>query len=157
MNCLIPASRRGLGSRAQALGMTLAEVVVALAVASLTVGGLIGGYVSSMLATEKASLSLAANTRAFERLEDTHGAIWNVASWPVVDQLAGTNFPAKLVILDLSGQGAGITYGTNYTTITQVSLAPQLRRVRVDCVWRFQSRQFSTLVTNTVETLRGPD
>jgi hypothetical protein len=137
--------------------MTLAEVIVALAVASLTVAGLIGGYVSSMLATEKASLSLAANTRAFERLEDTHGAIWSVSASPVVDQLVATNFPAKLVILDLSGQGTGITYGTNYTTITQVSLAPQLRRVRVDCVWRFQSRQFSTLVTNTVETLRGPD
>jgi hypothetical protein len=71
----------------------------------------------------------------------------------VVDELVATNFPARLVILDLSGQGPGITYGTNYTTINQVSLAPQLRRVRVDCVWRFQSRQFS----NTVETLRGPD
>jgi hypothetical protein len=137
--------------------MTLAEVVVALGVASLTVASLVGGYISAALATEKAILSLAANTRAFERLEDTHGAIWNVASWPVVDQLAATNFPAKVVILDLSGNGAGITYGTNYTTITQVSLAPQLRRVRVDCVWRFKTRQLSTLVTNTVETLRGPD
>src|SRR6267378_3178699 len=104
MNCLIPASSRGRGSRAQELGMTLAEVVVALGLASLTVAGLVGGYISSMLATEKASLSLAANTRAFERLEDTHGAIWNVASWPVVDQLVATNFPTKLVILDLSGQ-----------------------------------------------------
>jgi prepilin-type N-terminal cleavage/methylation domain-containing protein len=127
--------------------MTLAEVVVALGVASLTVVGLLGGYISSMLATEKASLSLAANARAFERLEDTHGAIWNVSSWPVVDQLAATNFPAKVVILDLSGQGAGITYGTNYTTITQVSLAPQLRRVsRGLRLARFQTRQLSTLV-----------
>src|SRR5690242_9039982 len=98
MNCVIPASPRGRGARARMLGMTLAEVVVALGVASLTVGSLVGGYISSMLATEKASLSLAANTRAFERLEDTHGAIWNVASWPVVDQLAATNFPAKVVI-----------------------------------------------------------
>jgi hypothetical protein len=137
--------------------MTLAEVVVALGVASLTVAGLVGGYVSAALATEKASLSLAANTRAMERLEDTHGAIWNVSASPVVDQLAATNFPAKVVILDLSGKGAGITYGTNYTTITQVSLAPQLRRVRVDCVWQYQTRRSSTLVTNTVETLRGPD
>jgi type II secretory pathway pseudopilin PulG len=157
MNCLIPASPHGHGSRVQELGMTLAEVIVALGVASLTVASLVGGYISSALATEKASLSLAANTRAMERLEDTHGAVWSVSASPVVDQLAGTNFPAKVVILDLSGQGAGITFGTNYTTITQVSLAPQLRRVRVDCVWRFQTRQASTLVTNTVETLRGPD
>ena len=157
MNCLSPVSAPGRGSRAQALGMTLAEVVVAMAVASLTVLSLIGGYVSSTVATEKASLSLAANTHALERLEDTHAASWNVSGWPVVDELIDTNFPAKVVILDLSGQGAGVTYATNYTTITQVSLAPQLRRVRVDCVWRFQNRQFSVLFSNTVETLRGPD
>lgn len=137
--------------------MTLVEVVVALAVASLMVVGLMGGYISSTVAAQKASLSLAANTRAIERLEDTHGARWNVSGWPVVDELVATNFPAKVVVLDLSGQGAGITYGTNYTTITQVSLSPPLRRVRVDCVWRFQSGQFSGVHTNTVETLRGPD
>ena len=157
MNCLIPVSPPGPGSRAQALGMTLAEVVVALAIAGLMVGSLVGGYIYSTVSAEKASLSLAANTRALERLEDTHGAIWNVSAWPVVDELAATNFPTKLVILDLSGQGGGITYGTNYTTITQVSLSPQLRRVRADCVWGFQGGKFSSSFTNTVETLRGPD
>jgi type II secretory pathway pseudopilin PulG len=157
MNCLIRAFSPGCGVRAQALGMTLTEVVVAMAIASLTVLGLVGGYTYSMVGAKKSSLSLAANTRAIERLEDTHGAIWNVSTWPVVDELMATNFPVKLVILELSGQGAGITYGTNYTTITQVSLAPQLRRVRVDCVWQFQAGLHSTLVTNTVETLRGPD
>src|SRR6266436_6167849 len=150
MNCVTPVSPSGRGARAQELGMTLAEVVVALAIASLTVLSLVGGYIYSTVGAEKASLSLAANTRALERLEDTHGAVWNVSGWPVVDELVATNFPTKLVILDLSGQGAGITYGTNYTTITQVSLAPLLRRVRVDCVWRFQSRQYSTLFTNSV-------
>ena len=157
MNCLIPVFSPGRAARAQALGMTLVEVVVALAIASLMVLSLVGGYIYSTVCAEKAGLSLAANTRALERLEDTHAAIWNVSGWPVVDQLEATNFPAELVILDRSGQGAGITYGTNYTTITQVSLAPQLRRVRVDCVWQFQAGQFSTLLTNTVETLRGPD
>jgi type II secretory pathway pseudopilin PulG len=137
--------------------MTLVEVVVALAIAGLMVAGLVGGYIFSTMAAEKASLSLAANTRALERLEDTHAAIWNISGWPVVDQLVATNFPTKVVVLDLSGQGPGVTYGTNYTTITQVSVSPQLRRVRVDCVWRFQNRQFSGLLTNTVESLRGPD
>jgi len=157
MNCLIPVFPPGRGAGAPALGMTLAEVVVALAIASLTVFSLVGGYIYSTVGAEKASLSLAANTRALERLEDTHAAIWNVSAWPVVDELVATNFPAKVVILDLSGQGAGVTYGTNYTTITQVSLSPPLRRVRVDCVWRFQAGKFSSLLTNTVETLRGPD
>ena len=137
--------------------MTLAEVVVAVAIASLTVLSLVGGYTFSTVGAEKANLSLAANTRALERLEDTHAAIWNVSAWPVVDQLVATNFPAKVVTLDLSGQGGGVTYATNYTTITQVSLTPPLRRVRVDCAWQFRSGPFSSLFTNTVETLRGPD
>jgi len=156
MNCLTPVSLSGRRSRAQELGMTLAEVVVALGIASLTIASMVGGYITSTVTTEKSSLSLAANTRALERLEDTHAAVWNVTAPDVVDELVVTNFPTKVVILDLSGQGAGITYGTNYTYITQVSVAPPLRRVRVDCVWRFQSRQ-SALFTNTVEALRGPD
>jgi len=148
--------------------MTLAEVVVALAIAALTVASLVGGYISSTVAVEKSSLSLAANTRAIERLEETHAASWNVSAGvdelgTNVANLSPTNFPPKVVVLDLSAQGSnatngnGITYATNYTTITQVSPAPPLRRVRVDCVWRFRNRQFSTLITNTVETLRGPD
>ena len=157
MNCLIPVFPPGRGARAQSLGMTLAEVVVAMAVASLTVLSLVDGYIFSTVSSEKARLSLAANTRALERLEDTHAAIWNVSGWPVVDELVATNFPVELVILHLSGQGAGITYGTNYAAITQVSLAPQLRRIRVDCVWQFRSGPFSGLFTNTVETLRAPD
>jgi len=157
MHRLIPVFPPNRRVRAQALGMTLAEVVVAMAVASLAVLSLVGGYISSTVAAEKARLSLAANTRALERLEDTHAAIWNVSGWPVVDQLVATNFPAKVVVLDLSGQGSGITYGTNFTTISQVSVAPQLRRIRVACIWQFRSALFSTLFTNSVETLRGPD
>src|SRR5438045_9677428 len=105
MNCLIRVLPLGRAARAQALGMTLAEVVVAVAIASLMVASLVGGYIYSTVSAEKASLSLAANTRAIERLEDTHGAIWNVSGWPVVDQLVASNFPTKVVILDLSGQG----------------------------------------------------
>jgi type II secretory pathway pseudopilin PulG len=159
MNCLISPVR---STRAQERGMTLAEVVVALGVASLMVVSLVGGYISSTVAAERSSLSLAANTRALERLEDTHGARWNIAAG--VDKLgtnvanvSPTNFPPEVVVLDLSAQGSNATYATNYTAITQVSLSPQLRRIRVDCVWRFRNRQYSTLVTNTVETLRGPD
>ena len=79
--------------------MTLAEVVVALAIAGMMVASLVGGYTYSTVSAEKARLSLAANTRALERLEDTHAAIWNVSGWPTVDQLEPTNFPPKEVII----------------------------------------------------------
>ena len=153
MNCLIRVIPAAGGSRAKELGMTLVEVVFALLISSLTLAALVGGYISSTMAAEKASLSLAANTRAIERLEETHAATWNVSTWPAVDELVAANFPTKVVTIDLSGQGAGITYGKLSTTITQISLSPLLRRVRVDCVWQFQGRPF----TNTVETLRGPN
>src|SRR5438105_864393 len=134
--------------------------------AALTVAALVGGYISSTVAAERSSLSLAANTRAIERLEETHAATWNITTGE--DELGTnvatappTNFPPKVVVLDLSAQGSnptnGITYATNYTTITQVSPSPLLRRIRVDCVWRFRNRQYSNLITNSVETLRGPD
>jgi hypothetical protein len=57
-------------------------------------------------------------------------------------------------VLDMSGSGTGVTYATNYTQITTVSTNPPLKRIRVDCVWMFQTGQ---LMTNTIETCRSPD
>jgi type II secretory pathway pseudopilin PulG len=158
MNRPLPASRVCRTAHLQSrTGMTLVEVVVALGIASLTVVSLVSGYIFTTVSAEKSGLSLAANARAMERLEDTRGARWDTSSWPVVDELWATNFPTKGVILDLSGEGAGTTYATNYTSITQISSSPPLRRIRVDCVWQFRNRQFSSLVTNSVEICRAPD
>jgi hypothetical protein len=89
-----------------------------------------------------------------ERLEATRGAKWDTSSYPVVDQLVITNFPAQVVLLDRSGSGVGSTYGTNVIQISQISTNPPLRRIRVDCLWRFNATQ---LLTNTIETCRAPD
>jgi prepilin-type N-terminal cleavage/methylation domain-containing protein len=135
-------------------GMTLAEVVVAISISGLAVAGIVSGYVFATRSAEKSALSLAANARAMERLEATRGAKWDVSIWPAVDQLVLTNFPAQTVLLDLSGSGVGSTYGTNVIQISQISTNPPLRRVRVDCIWRFNATQ---LLTNTIETCRAPD
>jgi len=135
-------------------GMTLAEVVVAISISGLAVAGIVSGYIFSARSAEKSALSLAANARAMERLEATRGAKWDTSSWPAVDQLVATNFPAQTVLLDLSGSGLGSTYGTNVIQISQISTNPPLRRIRVDCTWRFNATQ---LLTNTIETCRAPD
>src|SRR6266850_27506 len=132
-------------------GMTLVEVVVALAISGLGVGAIVSGYFFSATSAERSGLSLAANARAMERIEETRSASWDTASSPAVDQLVSTNFPAKIMTLDLSGSGSGTTYATNFTQITLVSASPPLKRIRVDCVWRFQG---SKLFTNTIETCR---
>jgi len=145
-------------SRARALGrdgMTLVEVVVALAISGLSVAAIVGGYMFSSSSAEQSALSVAATGKAIERIEQTRSATWDTVSWPPVDQLVASNFPAQVVTLDLSGSGPGATYATNYTQISDISTNPPVRRIRVDCVWFFARR--AVVFTNTIETCRGPD
>lgn len=136
--------------------MTLVEVVVALVISGLAVGGIVTGYTFCAASAEQAALSLAADARAMERIEETRSATWDTAIWPTVDELVVTNFPAKIVTLDLSGSGVGITLATIQTEISQISVNPPLRRIHVDCIWQFNFRG-SKWVTNTIETCRAPD
>jgi prepilin-type N-terminal cleavage/methylation domain-containing protein len=135
-------------------GMTLVEVVVALAITGLAVGGIISGYTYCTTSARKAALSLAANARAMERIEETRSAKWDTAVWPAVDQLVATNFPTKIVTLDLSGSGVVTTTATIQTVISQISASPPLKRIRVDCIWTFNGGQE---LTNTIETCRAAD
>jgi prepilin-type N-terminal cleavage/methylation domain-containing protein len=136
------------------LGMTLVEVVVALAISSLAMAAIVSGYVFSITSAERSSLSSAASARAMERLEETRGARWDVSSWPTVDQLVATNFADELVVLNQNGSGNQITYATNMTQISQISSDPPLKVIHVDCVWSFRGGQ---LLTNSIETCRAPD
>lgn len=133
--------------------MTLTEVVVAMAITGLVVGGIVTGYNYCTHSTEKSALSLAANARAMEVIEETRSAKWDTLSWPQVDQVVGTNFPNKVVTLDMSGDGKTVTKATLQTTIAQISDNPPLKRVRVDCIWNFSGSP----MTNTIETCRAPD
>ena len=130
------------------------EVVFALAVSGLAIAGIVSGYVFAVGAAEESALSLAASGRAMERLEQTRGASWQVTSYPQIDQLQQTNFPNEVVTLDLPWAGTNTTTATNITQITQISTTPPLRRIHVDCVWRFNGSQ---LLTNSIETCRAPD
>ena len=134
--------------------MTLVEVVVALTVTGLAIGGIISGYSFCTAAAQKAALIQAANARAMERIEEARSVKWDATAWPSVDQLVASNFPPKTVTLDMSGSGAVITTALLETQISRVSTNPPLKRVRVNCVWRFRGGSF---VTNSIETLRAPD
>ena len=134
--------------------MTLVEVVVALAITGLTVVGIVKGYIYTTETSVKVGLFMAANARAQERLEATRSAIWDTASVPVRDQLVSSNFPPVVFTLNKSSGGAEVVSATLTTEITQISVAPPLKRIRVDCVWRFKGLE---LVTNSIETCRAPD
>jgi type II secretory pathway pseudopilin PulG len=134
--------------------MTLVEVVIALAITGLTVGGIVSGYIYCMTSAVKAELVQAANARAMERIEQAHSAQWDTSSWPIVDQLVATNFPDEVVSLDMPGSSSGGTSATIVTTISQISLNPPIRGIRVDCIWQFRGTEW---ITNTIETIRAPD
>ncbi len=134
--------------------MTLTEVVVAMAIIGLVVGGIVTGYSYCGHSTEKTALALAANARAMEIIEETRSAKWDTVSWPQVDEVVQTNFPTKVVTLDLSGDTKMLTKATVQTTISQISNNPPLKRIRVDCIWKFNNSQ---LMTNSIETCRAPD
>ena len=134
--------------------MTLVEVAVALAITGLMVAGIVTGYIFCTTSTVKDSLYMAGNARAMERLEETRSAIWAPFRGDPEDDLVATNFPDKVVTLDLSGSGSDTTSATLKTEITQISLSPPVRRIRVDCIWQFRGVE---LITNTIETIRAPD
>jgi len=141
-------------------GMTLIEVVVALAITGLVVAGIVTGYTFCTASTVKDSLYMAANARAMERLEETRSAIWAPNRANPVDELVATNFPDEInVVLDLSRSGSTATLATLHTEISQISpspsspLAPPVRRIHVDCIWQFKGEDIVT----SIETCRAPD
>jgi hypothetical protein len=134
--------------------MTLVEVVIALALTTLTVAGIVTGYIYCSNATVKDALYMAANGRAMERLEETRLARWNVSTYPVLDELVATNFPDETVTLDTPPTNSAVVLGTIKTQISDLSLSPPLREIHVDCIWQFRGVE---PVTNSIETCRAPD
>jgi prepilin-type N-terminal cleavage/methylation domain-containing protein len=134
-------------------GMTLVEVMVAMAIAVLMVAGIVTGYINCSTATVKDSLYMAANARAMERIEETQSARWDPSNTNIPDELVATNFPDKTVTLNISGSDPNVISATVTTDISQISLSPPLRRIHVDCIWQFQGGNF---ITNSIETCRAP-
>lgn len=151
--CASAAAWRLRGRRREG-GSTLAETVVSLALALVTVTGTVNGYIFTTTRAEWSAYSLAAHSLAMQRVEQVRAAKWDTGAYPPVDQVEGTNFPVATALLDIPVAGTNATLATCYTTIRSVSANPPLKLVRVDCVWPFRNGQ---LFTNTVSAYRAPD
>lgn len=127
---------------------------MAIAISSISISATVTGYLLASHRSEWSAYSLAAQSLAMQRLEQTRSAPWNPSGFPAVDQLQASNFPMALEILDVPIAGTNILYATNFTTIATVSDNPPVKMVRVDCVWRFANRG---LFTNTIVSYRSPD
>ncbi len=134
-------------------GLTLIEILMAVAITALTVAGIVKGYQFCLILSAKNSLYMAAIERAQERLEQARNARWVIGP-PTIDELVPSNFPPETVVLDLFAQSTNSLTAVLTTTITNISTSPPLRSIHVDCVWQFQGTEG---VVNSIETCRAPD
>lgn len=135
-------------------GFTLMESIIASSIAAMMFGGIVYGYIQSGRNAEWSAYSFAAQSMAMQRLEQTRACKWDPESTPAVDELVITNFPTVVSILDVPMNGSNIVYATNFTTISTISTAPQLRMIQVNTVWGFINGR---LYTNSIATFRAPD
>lgn len=143
------------GVRCPRGGFTLVEVVISAAIAALSIGGIMYGYVMSAKRAEWTAYAMAAQSLAMQRIEQTRAARWDLQTTPITDELISANFPPQANVLDIPISGTNVVYATNLTTITTLSTNPSLRSIQVDCVWRWSVG--NRFFTNTVITYRGPD
>ena len=140
------------------IGMTsafsLMEVVLAIALGGILISGMIVGYMQAAIRAEWSAYSLAAQSLAVMRLEQSRAAKWDRLAYPPIDQLVSSNLPVTVEVLDIPVVGTNIAFATNITTVTTISTAPPLKMVQVDCVWAFGNRG---VYTNTVVTYRAAD
>ena len=134
-------------------GFTLEEVVVAMGVAALTIGGVATGYATKARRAEWTAYSAAAQSAALQQLEQVRAAKWDPLALPEADELVSDNFPVTTVALEVFGASSPVDFVTNRTTITTLSVNPPLKLIRVDSSWSFLSRD---PFTNSVTTIRSP-
>lgn len=130
------------------------ETIIASSIAAMMFGGIVYGYIQSGRNAEWSAYSFAAHSMALQRLEQTRACKWDPESTPAVDELISSNFPTVISILDVPMSGSNFIYATNFTTISTISTAPQLRMIKVDSVWGFINGR---LYTNSIATFRAPD
>lgn len=163
--------------RMGSVGFTLIEILISFLVFTLSIAGLIYGYVQANRMAEWSSMSLAAQSYAAQGLEQMRSAQWNYEQYPPTngpgtdDELpmvtaagvwSGTDPTShystnQVDTLDVPTSGSPI-YVTNYITVTNVfanNNTTPLRLIRSDAVWSFPLD--GRLCTNTAITLRAPD
>lgn len=133
---------------------TLAEVLTAIVITAVVCVSVIYGYIYALNNSEWSAYSLAAQSLAIQKLEQTRSCKWDTSSSPPIDELVSSNFPISIDILDIPIKGTNIVYATNTVIISDISLNPPLKMITVYTLWRFRNR---AIYSNTISTYRAPD
>jgi hypothetical protein len=147
----------GPGDQPRRAGFTLAEVVMAMAIAMVVFAGIIGAYIHGCYRAEWAGYSLAAQALAIQQIEQAKSAKWDIQDVPIVNEI--TNLPAVTASqLDLPISGTNVTWATNFISVMSLTNGPvSYYFVRVDTVWPFFWRNQVTYYTNTVADYFAPE
>lgn len=160
-----------------AVGFTLAEVVISIAVTGLVFAGILTGYVQSTRRAEWSGYSLAAQALAVQQIEQARSAIWDYSTGtgrneltnlnltnPQYDSATKTATGYSWATLDLPYSGTNTVRATNFVTIrmfyfNNVASPPvQLQMMQVDTVWPFTvGTAAPKYFTNSVATYFAPD
>lgn len=141
------------GSQARLRAFTLAEVVIAVAIAAVLCTAVVECYIMGSRRSQFAACSLAANLQAMKKLEQVIYANW-IPSYGVTNVFNPVLTNMDKENLEMPVAVTNIMTCTNYTTVTQLSTNPPYLMIRVDCVWGFNGLG---TYTNTVAVLRGPN
>jgi Tfp pilus assembly protein PilV len=141
-------------------GFTLIEVLIAFGVFTISISGLIYGYVQANRMAEWASMSLAAQSYASQGMEQARSAQWNSQQYPYAsgpgtgDELPPPTNYFTVNTMDVPTTGAPIPV-TNSITVSVITANPPLRQIRSDVYWTFPLD--GKPCTNTAITMRAPD
>jgi type II secretory pathway pseudopilin PulG len=160
----------------RAIGFTLAEVVISIAVTGLVFAGILTGYIQSTRRAEWTGYSLAAQALAIQQIEQARSAVWDYSTGTGRNELTNLNLTNpqynsttkkttgySWATLDLPCSGTNIVRATNYVTIqmlyfNNVANPPvQLQMMQVDTVWPFTAGTAVKYFTNSVATYFAPD
>jgi len=125
-----------------------------MAIAALGIGGMVWGYVMSARRAEWSTCSVAAQVMSMRRLEQTRASKWDPFGYQRVDELVSSNFPTLTQPLDIPFIGTNRVLATNSVWISDLSVDPPIKVVRVQCVWSLMARG---PFTNELITYRTPD
>lgn len=136
-------------------GMTLAEVLIAVAIFAMVFGSVLTGLTQARYRAAWASLNLEASKFAERQLELVQTANWDPTASPAIDEIISNNFPTVTVDL-MDYTGGGLLLATNSVRIDVLpnTGSPQYKVVTSTIVWRYRGRG---PFTNIVTSIRAPD
>ena len=136
-------------------GMTLAEVLIAIAIFALVFGSVLTGLTQARYRAIWASLSLEAAKFAEERCEQIQNASWDPTATPPTDNVISNNFPTTTAdLLDYTGGGSLLATNTVRIDAMPNASNPQYKVITCTTVWKYRGRG---PFTNSIVNIRAPD